>query len=101
MQITKSNPSIISEKKPDEYLSKLSDIIFSICKTDPHFKKYKKHNDIIESESKTIQSKIIKQDEMLEQSKTMIDDINAKIEMISSENFQTRAQILEDLGSEI
>ena len=101
MNIKLVNRAKIGQKKPEDFMSKVVDIIFLVCKNDTHFEDYKKMDELVKKDKEISKDKIEKQNELLKQSSEMINDLKEKNRMLSDDNFNKRAKILEMLGSEI
>jgi septal ring factor EnvC (AmiA/AmiB activator) len=74
--------------------------IFAICKTDEHFASKDKMQDI-EEQTKFINDKIKKQEDLLNKSENIKADLLSKISTLDENNLTIRSQLLESLGSEL
>lgn len=83
-----------------ETLPRVVNRIFSICKTDPHFK-LKEEIKTVEGKIGSLKSKVNKQFNLLEQSKKLQTEVKKRIALIKAENESRQAELLEDLGSEL
>lgn len=92
------NPEPISKTK--ELLPQIVERIFAICRTDPNFH-LKNEMEIIENKLQSINQKIAKQDQLLEQSNVLKKDIIQRIELIDNNNIHKQSELLESIGSEI
>lgn len=92
------NPENISKMK--ELLPQIVERIFAICRTDPNFH-LRNEMEIIENKLQSINQKIAKQDQLLEQSSKLKKDIIQRIEIIDNDNIHKQNELLESIGSEI
>lgn len=83
-----------------EMLPQIIDRIFSICKTDPHFK-LKEEIESVEDRINIIENKNKKQLELLKKSEELTKDVKRRISLIDDDNESKRIELLENLGSEI
>ena len=83
-----------------ENLSDLINRIFTVCKTDPHFK-FKSEIKKVEENVKSIKGKVKRQDNLLEQSTRLTDDVSKRILSIKEDNESKQIELLESLGSEL
>ena len=88
-----------SEGKKD-MLPDVVNRIFSICKTDPHFK-LKTEMESIDKKLQTFKSKIAKQERLLEKSTALTESVKRRIALVQEENEAKQTELLEILGSEI
>jgi len=89
-------------KKPNyrESLPEIMNRIFTVCKTDPHFK-LKTEMKQVESNISSIRRKTSKQSHLLEQSAQLKNDVKRRIALIVEENESRQSELLESLGSEL
>jgi len=87
--------------KSKDFLTELSEVVFSICKNDSLFEN--KTSDIkqIDQMLKELKTKIRKQNTLIEKADHMQRSFNDKNKLLSNENTDTRSQLLEMLGSEL
>lgn len=83
-----------------ELLPQIVERIFSICRTDPNFH-LKDEMEIIGNKIESVNQKITKQNQLLEQSDILKKDIIQRIEIIDNENNNKQSELLELLGSEL
>ena len=74
--------------------------IYSICKTDPSFQ-LKEDIQNIEEHERILKDKISKQDDLLERSKGIKNDVLKRISNLEDKNIDLKNTLLERLGSEI
>jgi len=86
--------------RKSDFLSSVLDQIFLICKADKHFS-VKKRIEEVENELEVFKKKVSKQDNLLEQAEKILSEVNEKLASLESENFKTRVELLEALGSEL
>lgn len=92
---------IIGQKMvSEESLPDIVNQIFAICKSDPNFP-LKDKVESVEFTIETLKKKIEKQNHLLEKAKKIEQDATKKYTMLESKNFETKAKILESIGSEI
>ena len=87
-------------KSKKEMLPQVVNRIFSICKTDPHFK-LKEQMEIAEDEVNTIKGKVDKQSYLLGQSEKLTKDVERRISIIREDIESKQTELLEQLGSEL
>jgi hypothetical protein len=83
-----------------ETLPRVVNRIFSICKTDPHFK-LKEEMKTVEGKIGNLKNKVDKQLKLLEQSKKLQEEVRKRIALIKADNESRQTELLEDLGSEL
>lgn len=88
------------KKQPTQKIPQIVDHIFAICKEDPTFENSQQY-DQVEQEIKHIQSKIKKQDNLLQQSTEIKRTMYEKIKFLDETNSGIRTRLLESLGSEL
>ena len=92
---------ILNEKPiQKEPLPQVIDRIFSICKTDPHFK-LKVEMEQVEERNNSIKDKVKRQINLLEQSDTLTENVRKRIILIQLDNESRQSELLENLGSEL
>lgn len=94
---------VISESQKIELKEQLPQIlmrIFYVCKSDPNFPLKDKIKQV-EREIKLLKSKSQRQDALVKQSTDIKNDLNQRIEVLAEKNFDTKARLLEELGSGI
>jgi len=103
MKIEKSIKKIKLEElqKKKEFLPSILNEIFVICKSDPLFSKSIDNTKELDSKIKILENKISKQNKLLEKSEKLKSSIIKKIEFVENSNFELRAKLLEQLGSDI
>lgn len=74
--------------------------IFAVCKADPTFP-LKHQIDAVEGEVRTLNEKIGKQHQILEQTIELRDDLSRRLQRLRQQNFEVKSRLLEELGSEI
>jgi hypothetical protein len=87
-------------KSQKEMLPQVVNRIFSICKTDPHFK-LKDQMETVEDEINTIKVKVDKQLYLLGQSEKLTKDVERRIALIKEDIESKQTELLEQLGSEL
>ncbi|MBY9000052.1 MAG: hypothetical protein KGD64_03990 [Candidatus Heimdallarchaeota archaeon] len=87
-------------KSQKEMLPQVVNRIFSICKTDPHFK-LKEQMETVEDEINTIKVKVDKQLYLLGQSEKLTKDVERRIALIKEDIESKQTELLEQLGSEL
>ena len=87
-------------KSQKEMLPQVMNRIFSICKTDPHFK-LKEQIETVEEEISTIKGKVGKQSHLLSQSEKLMKDVERRIALIREDIESKQTELLEQLGSEL
>jgi len=83
-----------------EMLPQAINRIFSICKTDPHFK-LKDDMQSVEEKINTIKNRVGKQGNLLSQSEKLIEDVKRRISLIKEDIESKQNELLEQLGSEL
>jgi hypothetical protein len=92
---------VLSESKKDkEMLPQVVNRIFSICKTDPHFK-LKNEMEAVERKLKVLQTKIAKKEMLLKKSDELTENVKKRIQLMQEENETRQTELLENLGSEL
>lgn len=94
---------VINENLATEKLDQLPEIlmrIFSICKTDPNFPLKDKMKSI-EVDANFIENKIIRQNEILNETVQLRNNLSERLQKIRQNNFELKSKLLEDLGSEL
>lgn len=98
---TVNETNIIEEINKPNFLSEVSNVIFSICKTSDEFKSQndslKKTEDILS----IVEKKIYNQESLIEKAKSMKEAFTEKNKLLENENLETRSRLLEQLGSEL
>jgi len=87
-------------EKSDTFLSEVVSTIFAICKTDPSFS----HRDklvVVDNQLESLNRRIEKQDNLLQQSQSIKESLDKKMNIMESDIYETRERLLESLGSEI
>ena len=87
-------------KSQKEMLPQVVNRIFSICKTDPHFK-LKDQMETVEVEINTMKGKVDKQLYLLGQSEKLTKDVERRIALIKEDIESKQTELLEQLGSEL
>jgi hypothetical protein len=91
---------VIKEKQDDqELLPQIVERIFLICRNDPNFK-LKDEMETVEINIKSIQDKIGKQYNLLEQACEKEADIGHRIQSLIEQNERKRLELLENIGGE-
>lgn len=103
MIISKTDSYLRIEQKQNnrDFISSVLDEIFLICKEDKHFSRIRSKINGIGETVNNIQMKVVKQDELLNQSKRIRDDVTKKVSILDNENFKMKVELLEKLGSSI
>ena len=83
-----------------EHLPQILMRIFYVCKSDPNFPLKDKIKQV-EGEIKLLKSKSQRQDALVKQSTNIKNDLNQRIEGLVEKKFDTKARLLEELGSGI
>jgi len=83
-----------------EMLPQVINRIFSICKTDPHFK-LKDEMKTIEEKVGNIKVKIDKQENLINQSENLINDVKRRLSLLKEDIESKQTELLEQLGSEL
>lgn len=96
-----SESNIIEEIKKPNFLSEVSSLIFSICKTSDEFKSKNDTLKTNDDELSTLDRKINKQDSLLIKAESMKESYTEKNKLLDNENLEMRARLLEQLGSEL
>ena len=94
-------PNLEKMKKEENFLSSMFDTVFMICQHNSNFTNTNTGAEKLETQLKEIKIKLKKQDKLLIQSTEMKQDLTRKCKTLVDENFNTRARLLEILGSEI
>jgi len=97
---TDSRKTLEHNQKHDDFISEVIDRIFLICREDENFNETERLDSIDEKIS-VLQTKIKKQDKLLEQSKGMKISLKRKLDELDNRILTERSQLLESLGSEI
>ena len=87
-------------EKSDRFLSEVVSTIFAICKTDPSFSHRDKLIDV-DNQLESLNKKIEKQNNLIQQSQSIKESLDRKMNIIESDIEETREVLLESLGSEI
>jgi septal ring factor EnvC (AmiA/AmiB activator) len=87
-------------KSQKEMLPQVVNRIFSICKTDPHFK-LKEQIETVEDEINSVKGKVSKQVYLLSQSEKLTKDVERRIAIIREDIESKQTELLEQLGSEL
>ncbi len=91
---------IDDQNKPQELLPQIIDRIFAVCKSDSTFQ-LKDELEIVENKILTLQRKIQRQDELLQQSLELKKDLTQRMNIIDEHNQRKKEELLELMGSEI
>jgi len=94
---------VITESQKIELKEQLPQIlmrIFYVCKSDPNFPLKDKIKQV-EGEIKLLKFKSQRQDALVKQSTNIKNDLDQRIEVLTVKNFDTKARLLEELGSGI
>ncbi len=83
-----------------EMLPQIISRIFSICQTDNNFPIRKEMQDIGEIVSE-LEKKMEQKDSLLIQSSELKKNLNQRLNTLKENNFQTKSNLLETLGSEL
>lgn len=97
MQVINEN-STFEQKK--ELFPQILMRIFSVCKNDPDFP-LKEQMIFIESEAESLNQKIKKQEEVLNQIEDVRTTLSQKLQNLRQSNFELKSKLLEELGSEL
>lgn len=89
-----------SESNHKELLPQIVDRIFAVCRNDPNFQ-LKNEMEIVENRMESLNQKIGKQDKLLEQSNTLMQDLMQRINVLSDQNEKKQIELLESLGSDL
>jgi chromosome segregation ATPase len=92
------NESLKTENK--DLLPQILMRIFSVCKADPNFP-LKEQINSIERDMSGLQKKINHQNELLEQTLNLRDDLSNRLQSLRQSNFELKSRLLEELGSDI
>lgn len=95
MKIEKVTPTYSQEALPQ-----IVKRIFAVCKNDPSFNS-KDELQIVEHKISSLEQKIKRQEELLEQSITIENDFKKRIKILDEQNEQKQIELLENLGSSI
>ena len=91
---------LTESKRNKEMLPAVVDRIFSVCKTDPHFK-LKNEMESVEKKLKFLKAKIVKKEILLRKSNELTENVKRRIQLMQEENESRQAELLENLGSEL
>jgi len=102
MRIIETVPKWKQEQKEnnEDFLSTVLNQVFAIAKQDKNFSS-KRKNDNLDEEIKTLETKIKKQQNLLEQAKKIEDETFKKVKDLDEQNFAMKSRLLEILGSEL
>ncbi len=101
MKIIKSNANSSLEQIQNnrDFISSALDEIFLICREDDNFAKSRKKVESIDTEANNLQFKIDKQNNLLQQSKHIKNELLTKLSILESENENVKNTLLRKLGS--
>lgn len=88
------------KKVTKELLPKIINRIFSVCKTDRHFP-LKEQIGHVDNSILILKSKLIKQNNLFEQSRTLTKELDERIRILDDRNASLKENLLESLGSEL
>jgi len=88
------------KKATKELLPKIINRIFSVCKTDQHFP-LKEQIGHIDNQILILKSRLIKQNNLFEQSRILTQELDERIRILEERNSGLKEQLLESLGSEL
>jgi hypothetical protein len=88
------------EIRDNDVLPQILMRIFSVCKADPEFPLKEKMKQI-EIEAEALQERLNRQNKMISETVVMRDDLSNRLQNVRQTNFELKAQLLEELGSEI
>ena len=100
MKIEKFGSFLGKSSRQENFISDIVTRIYSICKTDPSFHLKEDIQDIEKYET-TLKNKIEKQDDLLERSKGIKNDVLKRISSLEDKNIDLKNTLLERLGSEL
>jgi hypothetical protein len=83
-----------------ELLPKIIGRIFAVCKTDQHFP-LKEQINHVDNSILILKSKLIKQNKLYEQSRTLTKELDERTRILEDRNSTLKEQLLESLGSEL
>jgi hypothetical protein len=86
-------------KKQKNLISFIVDKVFTICREDENFST--ENATKIENKLHVLNEKLEKQKSLLNQSKSIEEDLTEKITKLDSESFSLKVNVLEKLGSEL
>lgn len=89
--------SIKKKKNSKELLPQIIERIFAICRTDSNFE-LKDNLEEIEDKITTINKKNNKQDQLIEQSTILKNDLMMRLKIITEENEKKQMTLLESIG---
>ena len=89
-----------SIKYKQSSISEVVDRIFTICKTEENFP-LKNQVEEVDLELSNLERKIQKQDQLLQQSQEIKNNLEKRINMLDGTIFDLRSNLLESLGSEL
>ena len=74
--------------------------IFSVCKSDPNFP-LKEQFSSVEGEVDTLKMKIEKQNNLVNETVKLRDELSTRLQNLRQENFELKSRLLEELGSDL
>lgn len=89
-----------SKQANKELLPQVLNRIFAICKTDKNFP-LKEQLKEVDAEILSLKKKILKQNELFQQSKQLAHNLDERLSMLESRNAGLKERLLESLGSEL
>jgi len=102
MKIRDTVPGWKQEQKENngDFLSTVLDNVFAIAKTDKNFSSKEKSSQV-DNEIKSLNAKVVKQQNLLDQANKIEKETAKKIKNIDEQNFAMKSRLLEILGSEL
>jgi len=101
MEIKRSKPGWKREQRKNrDFLSTVLNHVFAIAKTDKNFS-VREENMKLDDKIKSLNTKVVKQQKLLDQANTIESETTRKIKDLDEQNFAMKSRLLEILGSEI
>ena len=96
MKIERNEP----KRNTQELLPQIVERIFAICRSDPNFR-LKDELEIVENNIQAFQQKIERQNELLEQSSNLKNDLLKRLKILENQNESKQIHLIESIGGEL
>lgn len=84
-----------------DFVSSITNVIFTICKEDNQFKSVKENITYVDESINVLKKKLDKSNRLISKSQAIKLDVEKKIHILDNENLRTKHELLEALGSSL